>query len=169
MLYHLLYPLSATLSAFNVFRYITFRTVLAILSALIISFVLTPLMIRKFHEWKIRTEKREDVPDRHDEKRGTPTMGGFIILVATIVPTLVWADLRNAYIWIVTLALVSFGAIGFMDDVRKLKNTKGKGISANIKKQVDEMITIPMAGHVQSLNASVAAAILMYEVFRNKL
>lgn len=133
MLYHLLYPLYTSVSVFNVFRYITFRTVLAILSALIISFLLTPFMIRKFHEWKIRTEKREDVPERHGEKRGTPTMGGFVILVATILPTLVWADLRNAYIWIVTLALVSFGAIGFIDDFRKLRNTKGKGISARTK------------------------------------
>ncbi len=133
MLYHLLYPLYSTFSVFNVFRYITFRTVLAILSALIISFVLTPYVIRKFHEWKIRSEKREDVPDRHEEKRGTPTMGGFVILVSTIVPTLLWSDLRNSYIWIVTFALVAFGVIGFMDDFKKLRHAHGKGISGNMK------------------------------------
>jgi phospho-N-acetylmuramoyl-pentapeptide-transferase len=133
MLYHLLYPLYAKFSVFNVFRYITFRTVLAVLSALIISFILTPYMIRKFHEWKIRSEKREDVPDRHEEKRGTPTMGGFVILVSTIVPTLLWSDLRNGYMWIVTFALVAFGTIGFMDDFKKLRHPHGKGISGRLK------------------------------------
>lgn len=133
MFYHLLYPLSVKLSYFNVFRYITFRTVLAVLSALIISFILTPIMIRKFHAWKVKSDKREDVPDRHAEKTGTPTMGGFVILVATIVPTLLWADLKNVYIWIVTFALVAFGGIGFADDFKKLRSDKGKGISGRMK------------------------------------
>lgn len=133
MLYHILYPLHTSLSFFNVFRYITFRTVLAILSALIISFFLTPFVIRKFHEWRIKADKREDVPDRHAEKQGTPTMGGFVILISTIIPTLLWADLRNSYIWIVTFALVSFGAIGFADDMAKLVRTNGKGISGRTK------------------------------------
>jgi phospho-N-acetylmuramoyl-pentapeptide-transferase len=133
MLYHILFPLHEKLTVFNVFRYITFRTVLAILSALIISFFLTPLVIRKFHEWKIKSDKREDVPDRHMVKQGTPTMGGFVILISTIIPTLLWADLGNYYIWIVTLALVSFGCIGFLDDIEKLKGSKGKGISGKAK------------------------------------
>ena len=133
MLYHLLYPLHATFSVFNVFRYITFRTVLAILTALLISFFLTPYAIRKFNELKIKSEKREDVPDRHAEKSGTPTMGGFVILVSTIIPTLFWADLKNEYIWLVTLAMVAYGAIGFMDDSLKLRNIKGKGISGRTK------------------------------------
>lgn len=133
MLYHMLYPLHSSLSFFNVFRYITFRTVLAILSALIISFFLTPYVIRKFHDWRIRADKREDVPDRHAEKEGTPTMGGFVILLSTIIPTLLWADLRNTYIWIVTFTLVSFGAIGFADDIAKLRRANGKGISGRTK------------------------------------
>ena len=133
MLYHILYPLHTTFSAFNVFRYITFRTALAILTALIISFFLTPYAIRKFNDWKIKSDKREDVPDRHEAKKGTPTMGGFVILVSTIIPTLLWADLWNNYIWVVTFALISFGAIGFMDDVRKLKRQSGKGISGRTK------------------------------------
>jgi len=134
MLYHLLYPLHTTFSVFNVFRYITFRTVLAILSALIISFFLTPYIIKKFHEWKIKSEKREDVPERHIEKQGTPTMGGFVILVSTIIPTLLWSDLRNIYIWVVTFSLLSFGCIGFMDDIKKLKSQRnGKGITGRTK------------------------------------
>jgi phospho-N-acetylmuramoyl-pentapeptide-transferase len=142
MLYLLLYPLYSKFSVFNVFRYITFRTVLAVLSALIISFVLTPYMIRKFHEWKIRSEKREDVPERHEEKRGTPTMGGFVILVSTIVPTLLWSDLRNSYTWIVTFALVAFGAIGFMDDFKKLRHPHGKGIPGKMKLSLQAIFAI---------------------------
>jgi phospho-N-acetylmuramoyl-pentapeptide-transferase len=133
MLYHLLYTIHVKLSVFNVFRYITFRTVLAILSALVISFFLTPFMIRKFHEWKIKSDKREDVPERHLEKQGTPTMGGFVILISTIIPTLLWSDLSNFYVWIVTFALLSFGGIGFMDDIKKLKNQRGKGVPGRTK------------------------------------
>ena len=83
MLYYLLYPLHTSFSAFNVFRYITFRTALAILTALVISFFLTPCLIKKFNEWKIKSDTREDVPERHEAKKGTPTMGGFIILIST--------------------------------------------------------------------------------------
>jgi phospho-N-acetylmuramoyl-pentapeptide-transferase len=133
MLYYLLYPLHTYIGAFNVFRYITFRTVLAILTALIISFFLTPLVIRRFHGWKIRSGKREDVPDRHEAKKNTPTMGGFVILIATIIPTLLWADIKNRYIWIVTGCLILFGFIGFIDDVRKLKGINGKGMPGRTK------------------------------------
>ncbi len=133
MLYHLLYPLHTASTVFNVFRYITFRTVLAILSGLIISFILTPYMIKKFHEWEVRADKREDVPDSHAAKSGTPTMGGFVILVSTLIPTLCWADLTNEYIWLVALTMICFGAIGFMDDLSKLKKGSGKGISGRTK------------------------------------
>lgn len=134
MLYYLLYSLHTTFSVFNVFRYITFRTALAILSALIISFFLTPYLIKKFNYWKIKSDTREDVPERHEAKSGTPTMGGFIILISTIIPTLLWADLKNSYIWVVTFALLSFGAIGFMDDFTKLRRKQnGKGISGRTK------------------------------------
>jgi phospho-N-acetylmuramoyl-pentapeptide-transferase len=90
-------------------------------------------MIRKFNELKIKSDKREDVPDRHMEKQGTPTMGGFVILLSTIIPTLLWSDLKNPYVWMVTFALLSFGGIGFMDDIRKLKNERGKGVSGRTK------------------------------------
>ncbi len=133
MLYYLLYPLHTKIGAFNVFRYITFRTVMAILSALIISFLLTPWLIQKLNELKIKADKREDIPERHQVKKGTPTMGGFIILLATIIPTLLWADLKNDYIWIVTAALILFGAIGFIDDMRKLRNPQSKGVPGKTK------------------------------------
>lgn len=133
MLYYLFYLLHVKVTAFNVFRYITFRTVLAILSALIISFFLTPRAIKKFHEWNINNGKREDVPDRHETKKHTPTMGGSVILIATIIPTLLWADLREEYIWIVTGVLITFGIIGYLDDIRKLRGLNGKGVPGRTK------------------------------------
>ena len=133
MLYYLFYLLHARVNVFNVFRYITFRTVLAILSALIISFYLTPRAIRTFQALKIRNGKREDVPERHEMKKHTPTMGGSVILLATIIPTLLWADLRNEYVWLVTAVFVVFGLIGYLDDIKKLKGTNGKGMPGRTK------------------------------------
>jgi len=133
MLYYILYSLHLKFSLFNVFRYITFRTVLSLLTALVISFILTPFIIRKFREWKIKSGKREDVPERHEEKKETPTMGGFVILISTIIPPLFWADLANYYIWVVVFALLSFGGIGFVDDVQKLRSNGNKGISGRMK------------------------------------
>ena len=133
MLYHLFFLLHTKFTVFNVFRYITFRTVLAILSALLISFLITPRAIKKFQQWKVSNGTREDVPERHEAKKGTPTMGGSVILIATIIPTLFWADLRNGYIWFAMATLVMFGAIGFVDDFRKLKGQKNKGVSGRTK------------------------------------
>ena len=133
MLYHLFFLLHTRITVFNVFRYITFRTVLAILSALLISFLITPWAIKKFQKWKVKNGSREDVPERHEAKKGTPTMGGFVILIATIIPTLLWADLRNGYIWFTMATLVMFGAIGFVDDFRKLRGRNNKGVSGKTK------------------------------------
>jgi len=133
MLYHLFFLLHTRATVFNVFRYITFRTVLAILSALLISFLITPRAIKKFQKWDFKNGAREDVPDRHETKKGTPTMGGAVILIATIIPTLLWADLWNGYIWLASATLVAFGAIGFVDDFRKLKGLRNKGVSGRTK------------------------------------
>jgi phospho-N-acetylmuramoyl-pentapeptide-transferase len=133
MLYHLFFLLHTRITVFNVFRYITFRTVLAVLSALVISFLITPWAIKKFQEWKVSNGTREDVPERHEAKKGTPTMGGSVILIATIIPTLLWADLRSGYIWFATATLVMFGAIGFVDDFRKLRGQNNKGVSGKTK------------------------------------
>ncbi|MBI3600972.1 MAG: phospho-N-acetylmuramoyl-pentapeptide-transferase [Nitrospinae bacterium] len=122
MLYHLLFPLHETYSVFNVFRYITFRTAYAILTALIISFIFGPWIIKKLKEKQIGERIREDVPRSHQSKAGTPTMGGIMILFALFVPTLLWADLTNKYVWLVMFSTLSFGLIGFADDYLKLKN-----------------------------------------------
>ena len=133
MLYHLLYPLHELISFFNVFRYVTIRTVYAILTALLISFVIGPWIIEKLRTFQIKQVVREDVPSRHLSKNGTPTMGGSLILMALLIPTLLWADLTNRYIWIVLLTTLGFGALGFLDDYKKIRDKNGMGIKARHK------------------------------------
>jgi phospho-N-acetylmuramoyl-pentapeptide-transferase len=133
MFYHLLYPLHDVLSFFNVFRYITFRTICAILTALLISFVIGPWLIRKLGAFQIQQVVREDVPSRHVVKNGTPTMGGSLILAALLIPTLFWSDLTNLYTWIVLLTTLGFGILGFLDDCKKVRDKKGIGIKARYK------------------------------------
>jgi phospho-N-acetylmuramoyl-pentapeptide-transferase len=133
MFYHLLYPLHQYFSFFNVFRYITFRTIYAILTALLISFVIGPWVIEKLRALQIRQVVREDVPSRHMAKNGTPTMGGSLILAALVIPTLLWADLTNRYIWVALLTSLGFGMLGFLDDYKKVRDKNGIGIKARYK------------------------------------
>jgi phospho-N-acetylmuramoyl-pentapeptide-transferase len=132
MLYHLLVPLARDYGAFNVFRYITFRAAMATVTALAISFVLGPWLIRKLRAWQDGGETiREDTPARHRTKAGTPTMGGLVILAALLISTLLWASLRNRYVWMAIAVTAVLGAIGLADDLKKLRT--GKGISARAK------------------------------------
>lgn len=133
MLYHLAEYLQKFYSGFNVFGYLTFRGILGVLTALMISFIVGPGMIRKLSMYKIGQTVRDDGPQSHLTKAGTPTMGGALILVAVIVSTLLWADLRNHYIWVVILVLFSFGIIGWVDDYKKLIKRDPKGLSAKYK------------------------------------
>jgi phospho-N-acetylmuramoyl-pentapeptide-transferase len=128
MLYALLYPLHTTYSGFNVLRYITFRTVLAALTAWVVSFLLGPWLIRKLTEAKIGQQIRPDGPQRHLSKAGTPTMGGTLILSSLILSTLLLADLTNQYVWLILLVTVGYAAIGFVDDWRKLTGRNSKGL-----------------------------------------
>ncbi len=126
MLYHLLVPLAQEHIVFNVFRYITFRTAMATVTAMAISFILGPWLIRKLKRLQAGGETiREDTPERHRAKAGTPTMGGLIILGAILLSTLLWANLRNRYVWVVILVTAGLGVIGFLDDWRKLRTRKG--------------------------------------------
>jgi len=109
MLYHLLYPLHTTFSVFNVFRYITFRTIYASLTAFFICFLLGPWMIRRLRRFQIGQSIREEGPASHQAKAGTPTMGGVLILASVIIPTLLWADLTNPYAWLAMGVMVAFG------------------------------------------------------------
>jgi phospho-N-acetylmuramoyl-pentapeptide-transferase len=128
MLYYLLYRMHAQVSVLNVTRYITFRTAAASMSALAISLVLGPLLIRKLREFQIGQVIRHDGPASHKPKAGTPTMGGLLILSAAIVPTLLWADLGNVYVWVAVLSTVAFGAIGFADDYLKIVRRTHHGL-----------------------------------------
>ncbi len=113
---------------FNVFGYITLRSVLATMTALVISFVVGPRMIRKLAEYKIGQSVRDDGPQTHLTKAGTPTMGGALILVSIVITTLLWADLRNRFIWVVLIVTIGFGAIGWVDDYRKVVHRNPKGL-----------------------------------------
>jgi len=133
MLYHLLYPLRDYISAFNVFRYITFRSAYAAITALLISFLLGPLFIRMLRNHQLTDGVREYAPESHAAKAGTPTMGGLLILTATIVPTLLWARLDNEFIWLMLIATVWLGLVGFTDDYLKVVKKRKKGLVARYK------------------------------------
>jgi len=133
MLYWLLYPLHTSIGAFNVFRYITFRSALAALTALILSLGLGKLLIRKLREMQIGQHIREEGPQSHYTKKGTPTMGGILIILAVVLPTLLWADLANAFIWIALSSTLAFGLIGFYDDYRKVARKRNLGLTPRVK------------------------------------
>lgn len=133
MLYHLLYPLHTEYSVLYVFRYITFRTIYATITALLISFLLGPWLISALQRMQVGQSIRKDGPESHFVKEGTPTMGGALILLAIILPTLLWADLSNAFVWITLLVTSGYGAIGFIDDYLKVVRKNSDGISARQK------------------------------------
>ena len=133
MFYHLLYPLKDYISAFNVFRYITFRTAYATLTSLVICFVLGPVVVRMLRERGIVNGIRADTPERHAGKRGTPTMGGIIIIIAVVIPTLLWADLTNKYILMSVLATCWLGMMGLLDDYFRAVKNKPAGLVGRYK------------------------------------
>jgi phospho-N-acetylmuramoyl-pentapeptide-transferase len=119
--------------AFRVFHYLTFRGILGVLTALVISFMVGPAMIRQLSKYKIGQSVRDDGPKSHFSKAGTPTMGGTLILVSIAVSTLLWADLSNRYVWVTLLVTLAFGVIGFVDDYKKLVLRNSKGLAAKHK------------------------------------
>jgi len=133
MLYHLLISLYPQVSVFNVARYITFRTAAASMTALVVSLVLGPWLIRRLREFQIGQVIRQEGPESHRAKAGTPTMGGLLILAAALFPTLLWADLTNVYIWIAVLATAAFGGIGFLDDYLKVTRRTSGGLAPRYK------------------------------------
>jgi phospho-N-acetylmuramoyl-pentapeptide-transferase len=133
MLYNLLYPLHTDYSFLNVFRYITFRTMYAALTALVISFILGPMIIRFLQRYHVGQQIREDGPQSHQGKSGTPTMGGIMILFAMCLATLLWADLKNVYVWLTLFATASFGLVGFWDDFLKVTKRHSKGLRPRYK------------------------------------
>ena len=133
MLYHLLYPLHTTFSVFNVFRYITFRTIYASLTAFFICFLLGPWMIRKLADMQVGQYIRDDGPKSHFEKAGTPTMGGTLIILSLTAAILLWSDLTNYYVWIVLFVIIGYGTIGFIDDYLMQVKKQSKGLTVRNK------------------------------------
>jgi len=144
MLYHLLYPLTEDINAFNVFRYITFRSGGAVVTALLVSFLAGPRLI----EWlRVKQGKgqpiRADGPQSHVlTKKGTPTMGGVLVLLGVTVATLLWADLTNRYVWIVLFVTIGFGAIGFADDFLKVSRYNTRGVPGKLKLVLEASVAL---------------------------
>ncbi|WP_319762211.1 phospho-N-acetylmuramoyl-pentapeptide-transferase [Maridesulfovibrio sp.] len=133
MIYHFLVPLSAQLGVLNVFRYITFRSIYALLTALVITIVLGPMMMRWLQKIKCGQYIQAEVGELHKCKAGTPTMGGLLLGFGVLVSTLLWADLANIYVWLTMMVFAGFGLVGFVDDYTKIRGKQNKGISPKAK------------------------------------
>ena len=144
MLFNLLYPLAEDFRIFNLFRYLTFRTGAAVMTALIISFIVGPPLIRWLRGKQGRGQPiRDDGPKRHIiQKQGTPTMGGFMILLALSISTLLWADLSNRFVWAVLLVTAGFGLIGFADDYLKVTRANVRGLSGKLKLLLEVVVAV---------------------------
>ena len=128
MLYHLLYPLHDSISVLNLFRYITFRTASATVTALLICFVFGPRVIAKLQAWNLGQQIRSDGPATHLQKAGTPTMGGILIVLAVVIPTLLWANLTSRSIWLVLFVSIALSLLGFLDDYLHVVRKEKKGL-----------------------------------------
>ncbi len=138
MLYKLIYLFHTDISSLNVFRYITFRTILSALTALMICLFFGGWVIKRLRMMQVSQYIREDGPPNHEAKKGTPTMGGCLLLPAIFLPTILWAEPDNIYVWIVMFVIVSFGGIGFMDDYLKItrKNSRGLSVASKFSLQI---------------------------------
>ena len=143
LLYEKLYPF---FRPFRIFRYLTVRTAFASLTALLIALFIGPWVIQKLREFQIGQFVREDGPQSHLKKTGTPTMGGILIVIAVILPTVLWSDPSNAFVWIAVFAMLSFGAVGFADDYIKVVKRRSLGLTARAKLLYQGMAGIAIAG-----------------------
>ncbi|HWR16471.1 MAG TPA: phospho-N-acetylmuramoyl-pentapeptide-transferase [Terriglobales bacterium] len=146
MLYWLLYEvLFHYFTPFRIFRYLTFRTAFASLTALFMALIIGPAIIRKLREFQIGQYIREEGPQAHQKKAGTPTMGGVLIVVSFLIPTLLWADLRNQYVWLAMLSTLSFASIGFADDYLKMKHRRNLGLTGRTKLMLQILTAVVVA------------------------
>ncbi len=146
MLYWLLYlKLFHYFPPFRIFRYLTFRTAFASLTALFTGLIIGPLVINRLREFQIGQYIREEGPKAHQKKAGTPTMGGVLIVISIVVPTLLWADLTNAFVWLAVLSTIAFGAVGFADDYIKVIHKRNLGLTARAKLGLQILVSILIA------------------------
>lgn len=170
MLHSLLSPLADDIQFFNLFRYLTFRTGGAVMTALLISFVMGPAVINWLRSKQGGASNiREDVPETHLKKAGTPTMGGFLILIALVGATLLWADLSNPYVWIVMLVTLGFGGIGFADDFLKLTKRNSKGLPGKLKLVGQTVIGVAASVWFMSVTPDPLGASLSFPFFKDLL
>ena len=171
MLYDLARPLANQFILFNLFRYITFRSGAACLTALLVSFILGPPLIRWLKTLQRNGQPiRSDGPERHlIEKKGTPTMGGVLILFAMTISTLLWVDLRNAYVWTMLFVTLGYGALGFVDDYMKLSRDSHKGVSARVKLLAQTVIGLAAAIWLMLLTRGPLGTTLTIPVFKEVL
>ncbi|MGC1201632.1 MAG: hypothetical protein WA879_08780, partial [Candidatus Acidiferrales bacterium] len=157
MLYYLFfYLLKPHFSPLNVFRYITVRTAVASLTAMTLSLLMGPWMIERLRNLQVKQYIREEGPKGHQKKAGTPTMGGVLIVAAIVIPTLLWADLRNAYVLLALGATLAFGAIGFWDDYNKVVRKRNLGLTARVKFSLQVLTCIVVAAVLLGLQVKGA-------------
>jgi phospho-N-acetylmuramoyl-pentapeptide-transferase len=166
MLYHLLYPLNKVFFGFNVFKYITFRSAGAVITALIVSFLLGPAVIRWLRKLKVGQQVRDDGPQSHLTKQGTPTMGGILIIAAVTASVLLWSDLTNQYVWVVLFSALSFGAIGFWDDYRKVVKKRSTGLTARQKFGLQIAASLAIGLYLYRFSGDPSAAHLSVPFFK---
>jgi phospho-N-acetylmuramoyl-pentapeptide-transferase len=159
--------LAHDIRGFNVFNYITLRAVMATLTALTISFVVGPTLIRKLTYYKVGQSVRDDGPQTHLIKAGTPTMGGALILVAIAISTLLWADLHNKFVWVVLFTTLGFGIIGWVDDWRKVVHRNPKGLAAKEKYFWQSLVGLSVAIFLQQTAATPAETTLLIPFFKS--
>ncbi len=170
MLHLLLSPLGKDFILFNLFRYITFRTGGAILTTLLLAFWLGPKLIRWLKSKQGEGQPiREDGPQTHFAKKGTPTMGGIIIMIPFFISTLLWADLSNAYVWVVLFVTLGFGLVGFADDYLKLTKRNTKGVSGRLRLSIQAVVAGIAAYFISSLAAPELANTLAVPFFKDVL
>ena len=146
MIYHLMTALQEHIGPLRIFTFVNFRTALAVFSAMLICFALGPWIVRRLQALQIGQNIREEGPQSHQVKAGTPTMGGLLILAAIAVPTLLWADLTVPYVWVLLGSTLAFGAVGFTDDLLKIRRGKNKGLGARQKFALQIIIALVVGG-----------------------
>ncbi|MEQ1890039.1 MAG: phospho-N-acetylmuramoyl-pentapeptide-transferase [Alphaproteobacteria bacterium] len=171
MLYDLLYPLADQVGVFNLFRYLTFRTGGALMTALFLSFLFGPAIIRLLRRYQPGGQPiREDGPQSHIiTKAGTPTMGGFMILAGIVAGTLLWADLANRYVWAVLLITLGFGLVGFADDYLKVTKRNSRGVPGRVKLACEIVIAAVAVWWIGMIASPAQAEVLAIPFFKNVL
>ncbi|MGA1862967.1 phospho-N-acetylmuramoyl-pentapeptide-transferase [Deferribacter thermophilus] len=167
MLYNIFYPLSEHFIIFNVFKYITFRTIYALITSFIIAVILGPKIIKRLKKMQISQKVKGYEPERHKEKEGTPTMGGILIIISSTVSTLLWADLRNSYIWIVLYGYIFTALIGLYDDYIKTVKKNPEGLSARRKFISQVIVAITTALLIIWVDRANIATKLFFPFFKN--